>query len=221
MQERHIMTPNKEDYLKRIYELGEGTSKISNKEIASQMQVSPPAVSEMLKKMIHEDWIAKEKSKGYIVTEKGMAIVSKLYRKHRLIELFLIKELGYTSKDVHEEAEILEHSVSDKFIDRLEKKLKFPQYCPHGGTIPRKGEMLRERYTNKLSDQSELGQYCLKRSYDQLNLLNYLEDSGLQLSDVFEINKIDDYTQTMTITTKNTSLVLPKIITKQLFVEKC
>lgn len=215
------MTPNKEDYLKRIYELGEGQSKINNKEIAAQMQVSAPAVSEMIKKMRHENWITKEKSKGYVITEKGMELVSSLYRKHRLIELFLIKDLGYTSKDVHEEAEVLEHSVSDKFIDRLEKTLGFPQTCPHGGTIPRKGEILEERYTERLRDQSELGRYTLRRYHDQLELLNYLEQNGLQLSDSFELNNIDPYTDTMLITTKQGLLVLPKIITEQLFVEKC
>lgn len=214
------MTPNKEDYLKRIYELGETQSKITNKEIATQMHVSAPAVSEMIKKMIGENWIAKEKSKGYVITKKGMELVSSLYRKHRLIELFLIKNLGYTSKDVHEEAEVLEHSVSDKFIDRLEKTLGFPQICPHGGIIPRKGQILNERYTKRLSEQSELGRYYLKRYHDQPDLLNYLEQNGLQLSDCFELSKIDHYTDTMSITTKHGLLLLPKVITEQLFVEK-
>lgn len=214
------MTPNKEDYLKRIYELGEGQAKITNKEIASQMGVSAPAASEMVKKMIHENWIIKDRQKGYLITEKGMLLVSSLYRKHRLIELFLIKDLGYSAKDVHEEAEILEHSVSDKFIDRLEENLDFPQTCPHGGSIPRKGERLNEKYTKRLSDITEVGTYCLRRYHDQLELLNYLEENQFALSDSFELEKIDTFTQTMTIRLAKKTLILPTIVTKQLFVEK-
>ncbi len=215
------MTPNKEDYLKRIYELGEHNAKITNKEIAAQMNVSPPAASEMVKKMIQENWITKDKKKGYLVTEKGMRLVSKLYRKHRLIELFLIKNLSYSFKEVHEEAEILEHSVSDKFIDRLEKILDFPGTCPHGGTIPRKNERLNEAYTNRLADITELGTYRLRRYHDQLELLNYLDDNQLSLSDRFKLEKIDSFTQTMTIRIEEKKLILPSIVTKQLFVEKC
>lgn len=215
------MTPNKEDYLKRIYELGEHNAKITNKEIAAQMNVSPPAASEMVKKMIQENWITKDKKKGYLVTEKGMRLVSKLYRKHRLIELVLIKNLSYSFKEVHEEAEILEHSVSDKFIDRLEKILDFPETCPHGGSIPRKDESLNEVYTNRLADVTELGTYSLRRHHDQLELLNYLEENQLSLSDRFELEKIDSFTQTMTIRMDQKRLILPSIVTEQLFVEKC
>ncbi|MFU2163702.1 metal-dependent transcriptional regulator [Streptococcus pluranimalium] len=214
------MTPNKEDYLKRIYELGEGQVKITNKEIAAQMGVSAPAVSEMLKKMIQEDWILKDKQKGYLITQKGMALISSLYRKHRLIELFLIKDLGYSTKEVHEEAEILEHSVSDKFIDRLEAILDFPKTCPHGSRIPRKNELLHETYTKRLSDVKELGTYQLKRYHDHLDLLNYLEENQLQLGDRFELQKIDHYTQTMTLKTQHKTLILPTVITEQLFVEQ-
>ena len=65
------MTPNKEDYLKCIYEIGTEEGKITNKEIANRMEVSPPAVTEMIKKLISEDLIIKDKDKGYLLTETG------------------------------------------------------------------------------------------------------------------------------------------------------
>ena len=77
------MTPNKEDYLKCIYEIGTEEGKISNKEIANRMQVSPPAVTEMIKKLISEDLIIKDKVKGYLLTKTGKINVAELYRKHR------------------------------------------------------------------------------------------------------------------------------------------
>lgn len=127
------MTPNKEDYLKCIYEIGTQHEKISNKEIAARMQVSPPAVTEMVKRMISENLLIKDKTHGYLLTELGLQTVSDLFRKHRLIEVFLLKKLGYTTEEVHEEAEVLEHTVSDRFIDKLDQMLDTPKTCPHGG----------------------------------------------------------------------------------------
>ena len=124
------MTPNKEDYLKCIYEIGTEESKISNKEIANRMQVSPPAVTEMIKKLISEDLIIKDKVKGYLLTKTGKINVAELYRKHRLIEVFLVDHLQYTCDLIHQEAEILEHTVSEHFINALDRLLNYPQTCP-------------------------------------------------------------------------------------------
>ena len=90
------MTPNKEDYLKCIYEIGMELPKITNKEIAARMQVSPPAVTEMIKRMQSENLILKDQKKGYLLTDIGLKLVSDLYRKHRLIEVFLVHHLDYT-----------------------------------------------------------------------------------------------------------------------------
>ena len=121
------MTPNKEDYLKCIYEIGTEVEKISNKEIASRMQVSPPAVTEMIKRMISEGLLVKDKFRGYLLTDLGSQLVSDLYRKHRLIEVFLLENLDYTTEEVHEEAEVLEHTVSEHFIDKLDHMLGNPK----------------------------------------------------------------------------------------------
>ena len=163
------MTPNKEDYLKCIYEIGTEVEKISNKEIASRMQVSPPAVTEMIKRMISEGLLVKDKSRGYLLTDLGSQLVSDLYRKHRLIEVFLLKNLDYTTEEVHEEAEVLEHTVSEHFIDKLDYMLGNPKTCPHGGTIPPKGQLLIEAYQDRLSDVSEPGTYRLRRVRIALN----------------------------------------------------
>ena len=100
------MTPNKEDYLKCIYEIGTEEGKISNKEIANRMQVSPPAVTEMIKKLISEDLIIKDKVKGYLLTKTGKINVAELYRKHRLIEVFWWTTCNILANLIHQEAEI-------------------------------------------------------------------------------------------------------------------
>lgn len=214
------MTPNKEDYLKCIYFLGEESLNVTNKNVAVQMQVSAPAVSEMIKKLVKENLVKKDRKSGYLLTNEGMYLVSSLYRKHRLLELFLINDLDYSAKNIHQEAEILEHSVSDMFINQLERKLNFPKFCPHGGVIPRKGEILQEYYTNRLSDQTDLGTYVIKRHNDHKDLISYLDNNKLRISDCFTLVEINNYTQTMIIQKDNNEYVLPLIITKQLFVEK-
>lgn len=212
------MTPNKEDYLKCIYEIGQQDLKISNKQIAENMQVSAPAVSEMIKKMIAQDWIVKDSIKGYYLTAKGQDLVAGLYRKHRLIEVFLINQLGYSSQEVHQEAEILEHTVSDTFIDRLDQMLAFPEFCPHGGTIPKKGQALKEVNHLRLSQVQETGPYRLSRVHDQFHLLNYLASHDLKLNTLFLLEQIDAYAKTYSISFDGKQLIIPENIAKELYV---
>ena len=177
------MTPNKEDYLKCIHELKQTEEKISNKMIAEKMQFSAPAVSEMMKKLLAENLIEKDNKAGYLLSQKGQAMVADLYRKHRLIEVFLINHLNYSPKEVHEEAEVLEHTVSDLFINRLESFLDYPTVCPHGGSIPKEGELLVEKHTQTLSNIQQLGTYRLVRVHDYFQLLHYLESHQLAIQE--------------------------------------
>ena len=214
------MTPNKEDYLKCIYEIGIDLHKITNKEIAARMQVSPPAVTEMIKRMKSENLILKDKERGYQLTEIGLQLVSELYRKHRLIEVFLVHHLDYTSDQIHEEAEVLEHTVSDLFVERLEKLLAFPKTCPHGGTIPTKGELLVEINNLPLIAIQEIGTYLLTRVHDSFELLTYLDKHGLNIGDKLQVKQFDGFSNTFTIINKDQELQVNMDIAKQLYVEK-
>ena len=213
------MTPNKEDYLKCIYEIGTEVEKISNKEIASRMQVSPPAVTEMIKRMVSEGLLLKDKASGYLLTDLGSQLVSDLYRKHRLIEVFLLENLGYTT-EVHEEAEVLEHTVSEHFIDRLDHMLGTPKTCPHGGTIPRKGERLVEAYQDRLSETTQPCLYILQRVYDTYELLKFLDQIHLQIGDTIEFQRYDDYTGLYHLVIHEQEISINQVIAQQLYVEK-
>lgn len=214
------MTPNKEDYLKCIYEIGMELPKVTNKEIAARMQVSPPAVTEMIKRMQTENLIFKDKGNGYSLTDFGQMIVSELYRKHRLIEVFLVHHLDYTSDQIHEEAEVLEHTVSDLFVERLESMLGFPKMCPHGGTIPSKGELLVEINNLPLADTKETGTYLLTRVHDNFDLLKYLEKHDINIGDKLQVKQFDNFSNTYTLIHKNEELQVSLEIAKQLYVEK-
>ena len=214
------MTPNKEDYLKCIYEIGTEMQKITNKEIATRMQVSPPAVTEMIKRMKSENLILKDKENGYLLTDIGLKLVSELYRKHRLIEVFLVHHLDYTSDQIHEEAEVLEHTVSDLFVERLDKLLGFPQTCPHGGTIPVKGELLVEINNLPLADTKEAGTYLLTRVHDSFDLLKYLEKHKIHIGDQLQVKQFDGFSNSFTLVNKDEDLQVSMDIAKQLYVEK-
>lgn len=212
------MTPNKEDYLKMIYEIGETEGKINNKRIAERMEVSAPSASEMIKKLVKEDLIVKDKKLGYYLTKKGLLLVSELYRKHRLIEIFLLQHLHYTIDEVHAEAEILEHTVSTFFIDRLEESLGFPTFCPHGGTIPKKGELLVEINHHPLSQAAENGFYRISRIHDDFELLKYLETHQLTIGETVELLDIDSFAKTHTVAYAGQELAIPDAIAKQIYV---
>ena len=214
------MTPNKEDYLKCIYEIGTEMQKITNKEIAARMQVSPPAVTEMIKRMKSENLILKDKENGYLLTDIGLKLVSELYRKHRLIEVFLVHHLDYTSDQIHEEAEVLEHTVSDLFVERLDKLLGFPKTCPHGGTIPAKGELLVEINNLPLADTKEAGTYLLTRVHDSFDLLKYLEKHAIHIGDQVQVKQFDNFSNSFTLVNKDEDLQVSIDIAKQLYVEK-
>ncbi|MGT2949092.1 metal-dependent transcriptional regulator [Streptococcus devriesei] len=214
------MTPNKEDYLKIIYELGEHGEKISNKQIAAKMSVSAPAVSEMVKKLLQEGLILKDKQAGYRLTNEGMALTSALYRKHRLIEVFLMNHLGYTADEIHEEAEVLEHTVSDIFIERLDKLLNYPKVCPHGGTIPQQGEPLVEKYHTTLKGTAKKGSYILKRVQDNFQLLKYMEQHALKIGDELTLLEYDDFAGAYTIEKDGRQLQITSAVAAQIYVEK-
>ena len=214
------MTPNKEDYLKCIYEISMELPKITNKEIAARMQVSPPAVTEMIKRMQSENLILKDQKKGYLLTDIGLKLVSDLYRKHRLIEVFLVHHLDYTSNQIHDEAEVLEHTVSDFFVERLDKMLGLPKTCPHGGTIPAKGELLVEINNLPLSDIKEAGTYLLTRVHDSFELLKYLEKHSIHIGDQLQVKQFDGFSNTFTLIHKSEEIQVSLEIAKQLYVEK-
>jgi DtxR family Mn-dependent transcriptional regulator len=135
------LTVSKEDYLKAIWSLSERDTpekiEAGTNDLAEKLQVSPPAVSKMLKQMERQSLVTHVPYYGVRLTEKGRVAALKIVRRHRLLELFLSQILKYDSHSVHDEAEKLEHHISDEFERRIDELLDFPECCPHGSYIPR------------------------------------------------------------------------------------
>ena len=122
------MTPNKEDYLKLIFEIGGDTELVSNKQIVAGMHVSAASVSEMINKLGEEKLVAHTPYQGIQLTSAGRKKAAILVRNHRLWEVFLVKCLKYSPDAVHQEAEKLEHALTPEMAKRLSAMLGNPEY---------------------------------------------------------------------------------------------
>lgn len=140
------MTPNgnprdltmvAQDYLKVIWTAQEWShEKVSTKMLAERIGVSASTASESIRKLADQGLVDHEKYGAVTLTAAGRAAALAMVRRHRLMETFLVRELGYSWDEVHDEAEVLEHAVSDTMLDRIDAKLGHPTRDPHGDPIP-------------------------------------------------------------------------------------
>jgi DtxR family transcriptional regulator, Mn-dependent transcriptional regulator len=131
------LTAVAQNYLKVIWNAQEWSrDKVSTKMLAEKIGVSPSTASESIRKLAEQGLVDHEKYGAVTLTESGRRAALAMVRRHRLLEAFLVKELGYSWDEVHDEAEVLEHAVSDRLVARIDAKLGFPQRDPHGDPIP-------------------------------------------------------------------------------------
>jgi DtxR family Mn-dependent transcriptional regulator len=131
------LTAVAQDYLKVIWTAQEWSlEKVSTKMLAEKIGVSASTASESIRKLAEQGLVDHEKYGAVTLTESGRRAALAMVRRHRLLETFLVNELGYSWDEVHDEAEVLEHAVSDQLVARIDAKLGFPQRDPHGDPIP-------------------------------------------------------------------------------------
>lgn len=125
-----------EDYIKLIYKLRGDHQRVTLRMVAEKLEISAPAVTKMVRKLQEKELVHFDRREGVRLTVSGKAAALEVIRSHRLIELFLHKYLGYSWDEVHDEAEHLEHVVSDRFKERIFKLMDNPTHDPHGDPIP-------------------------------------------------------------------------------------
>jgi DtxR family transcriptional regulator, Mn-dependent transcriptional regulator len=175
-----------ENYLKAIlqYELREGATVMSTGQIAEEMRVSPGTVTSMLKTLSETGLADYTPYSGASLTEAGRTLAMRMLRRHRLIELFLVRTLDLTWDQVHEEAEDMEHAVSDFLVDRMDEFLGRPKFDPHGDPIPSADGQLRglPRTTVTLETCPPRSRIRLVRVTDQEGeFLRFLSERGLEI----------------------------------------
>jgi DtxR family transcriptional regulator, Mn-dependent transcriptional regulator len=132
-----MVSENIEEYLESIWELNQSGKPAKTTDIAVALKVSPASVTEMVQKLADEGYVIYEKYKGVTLTEEGNRIGSKIKRRHRLLERFLVDILGVSNEMSHEEACRLEHTISDVSEKSLCQMMNNPQTSPKGKPIPR------------------------------------------------------------------------------------
>jgi DtxR family Mn-dependent transcriptional regulator len=134
--ERQGLSRSIEDYLKVIYRLQSESGSAQTSAIAEALSIAPPSVSGMVKRLAEAGLLTHARYRGVQLTEIGERQALTMLRRHRIIESYLIEQLGYEWHNVHEEAERLEHAVSDGLIERMDSALGRPSHDPHGAPIP-------------------------------------------------------------------------------------
>jgi DtxR family Mn-dependent transcriptional regulator len=138
------ITPSMEDYLKAIFRIEHDDQPVSNQRLAEELGLSGASVSNMLKKLHDLKLIVHTPYRPITLTDAGNAVALEVIRHHRLLELFLAQALGMDIDQVHDEADRLEHHVSEELERRIEHALGYPEFDPHGHPIPtRSGDLPR------------------------------------------------------------------------------
>jgi len=170
-----------EDYLKAIYKLEkEDDGGVSNSRLADEMNVAGASVTNMVKRLAKMGLVEYESYYGSRLTESGEKIALEIIRHHRLLELYLKEMMGYSWDEVHDEAEKLEHHISEQFEDRIAELLNNPKYDPHGDPIPGKDGSMPDEHLHSLLEVNEKTPYIIRRVKNQdPDLLRYLEERNL------------------------------------------
>lgn len=175
------LTRSVEDYLKAIYHLSQGTQPASTSEIAELLGLSAPSVSGMVRRLSEQGLLEHVPYRGVLLTASGRRIALRMVRRHRLIEAYLVGFLGYSWDTVHDEAERLEHAVSDVLIERMALSLGHPRFDPHGDPIPSSDGTVDELVYTPLADIPVAETAEIRRvDTSQAERLRYLEHAGLK-----------------------------------------
>jgi DtxR family Mn-dependent transcriptional regulator len=145
------LAPRISDCLKLIYSLQERGQKVSTSIVSEKLGVSDATVTMMFKDFATAGWVEHVPYHGVCLTELGERKAIEIIRHHRLLELYLARELGYTWDKVHEEADRLEHVISEEFEEKLDALLGYPTVDPHGDPIPSKDGVIMRRQGQLLS----------------------------------------------------------------------
>src|SRR5918996_1159414 len=186
------------DYIKAIWDLG-GVGSASTKDVAARLLVSPASVSNMFVRLQEMGLAEYERYQGASLTERGRVEALRLVRRHRLIETFLLEHLGYDWQKVHEEAERLEHAVSDGFTERLAEFLGHPDQDPHGDPIPAVDGSFAPDDSFPLYEATAGQRVRISKVGDDPSTLEYLGEHGLVPGRLLNVREVRDLDGVVTV----------------------
>lgn len=217
------LTISIQDYLKNIYELTENGETASTNALARKLNVSAPSVTGMVQKMASSRpaLVEYQKHQGVTLTREGRRAALEVIRHHRLLEAWLVQTLGYSWDEVHEEAERLEHVISEDFENRIATAMGNPTRDPHGEPIPTADLKMPLDKSTPLSSLRPRQTAIIKRVVaSDAELLRHLEGLDLIPGAQIEITDYSPFDHNLTIKIGRKSFVLGINITNKIFVEE-
>jgi DtxR family Mn-dependent transcriptional regulator len=180
LERRSTFTRAQEDYLKALYLLNGAERPVPTRDLAQRLGISSPSVSEMVTRLSAQGLVEHDRYRGQQLTREGRKVALELVRHHRLLEMFLVRVLGYSWDEVHDEAERLEHVISERMEQRIFDLLGRPELDPHGHAIPTLGGKVRPVSHRSLSE-AQPGEKVIVQgvSDDDAGKLRELERRGL------------------------------------------
>jgi DtxR family Mn-dependent transcriptional regulator len=218
-----MLTISIQDYLKNIYELTENGESASTNALAKKLDVKPASVTGMVQKLASSKpaLVEYQKHQGVTLTKEGKRAALEVIRHHRLLEAWLVQTLGYSWDEVHEEAERLEHVISEDFERRISAAMGDPVRDPHGELIPTADLKMPPDESTPLSALRPGQTATVKRVVaSDTRLLRYLEGLGLIPGAKIEVVDYSPFDHNLTIKLGRKSFVLGANITNKVFVEE-
>lgn len=211
-----------ENYLKAILHLrdegGDGTVTVG--EVARELEITPGTVTIMMRHLHERGLIDYTPRRGLRLLPSGEAEALQVVRRHRLIELFLTEIMQLDWSEVHEEAEILEHVVSDRLLARMDEMLGHPTHDPHGDPIPDRSGRVATVQAAPLADMADGAYRVVRVSDEDSALLGWLQAKGITLGQEFELSQRDRAAGIVEINRRGgESVTLALAVAEHVFVE--
>ena len=211
-----------EDYVKTIYHLQlDAEDRVRTSEIANRLDVTPPTVTSMVEKLADRGLLDREKYGGVKLTPDGERVALEVIRHHRLLEAYLTEHLDYPWSEVHEEADRLEHHISEDFERRMAATLTDPDVDPHGDPIPSADlEPPEAPSTTPLSD-CEVGERVLIQRVSDRDpaVLEYLAERGIEPGMAIDIEEVAPFGMYTVSTKAEERVALPDQIAIRIWIE--
>lgn len=217
------ITISTQDYLKHIYDLTEDGKSASTNALAQKLDISAPSVTGMIQKLASSKppLVEYQKHQGVTLTKEGRRVALEVIRHHRLLEAWLVQTLGYSWDEVHEEAERLEHVISEDFERRIAAAMGHPTRDPHGELIPTEDLKMPVDESTPLSSlrAGQSGVVISVKAADT-ELLRHLESLGLVPEAQIEVKEYSPFDHNLTVKVGRKTSVLGLNITSKIFIEE-
>ena len=217
--EHSVQSKSVEDFLKAVFTLQQQTERVSTNTLRDALNITAPSVTDMAQRLVAAGLVDYQKYRGVVLTDAGREIALKVIRRHRLIELYLMRELGYELREVHGEAERLEHAVSDHFVEALSRKRGHPEIDPHGDPIPSPEGVIPEQHLLPLSKLGTGVKATISRlKTSDSEMLQHMIDRGFRLNARVEVVERDPFHGPITVLVEGKKRVIGHQVAENILV---